>query len=417
MAVSINFDFEPYINSYKGRTRIKRALFIAEHCPSLEVEAYHFAVNDIKQQLSDIELYQACIKKLNAALTRRNEPMVDIDAAWVDATTKKNKRNLEQLETELKTCKTSVVKESIRIAQTNLGDYYYDVGKMSDASKCYSRTRDYCSTSKSILDMCFNMIKVHLEERHYVHVHSYIVRAETTPQIPDKVNTISRLKCCQAIASLFISDANRYQTVAQCLTQGVALESSHLIHDIMSPNDVALYGGLCALASFERSQLHDLISSNVAFKGYLELVPHVREIMEYFHASKYAACFSLMENYREDWKLDIYLNSHIDPIFQCVREKAMVQYCIPYSIVDLGRMASAFHTTVDQLESELVKLIGQKGKIDGRIDSHEKVLYFKQQDQRKKAFDQSLGLAVEYEKSAKALMLRLNLLKSNMIVQ
>lgn len=41
-----------------------------------------------------------------------------------------------------------------------LGDYYYNVGNMGEAAKCYSRTRDYCTSSKSIMDMCFNMIKV-----------------------------------------------------------------------------------------------------------------------------------------------------------------------------------------------------------------------------------------------------------------
>jgi COP9 signalosome complex subunit 1 len=109
---------------------------------------------------------------------------------------------------------------------------------------------------------------------------------------------MSRLNCYQAIASLFIGNVNRYQAVAKYLTQNVALESSQFINDIMSPSDVALYGGLCALASFNRPQLQDLINTNVAFRGYLELVPHVREIMEYFQAAKYASCFTLLEKYR-----------------------------------------------------------------------------------------------------------------------
>lgn len=109
---------------------------------------------------------------------------------------------------------------------------------------------------------------------------------------------MSRLNCYQAISAFFINDPNRYQAVAQCLTQNVALESSHLINDIMSPSDVATYGGLCALASFTRPQLQDLINTNVAFRGYLELVPHIREMVEYFQTSKYASCFDLLERYR-----------------------------------------------------------------------------------------------------------------------
>ncbi|CAO3631023.1 unnamed protein product [Cunninghamella echinulata] len=312
-----------------------------------------------------------------------------------------------------------MVKESIRVAQTKLGDYYYDIGELTQATRHYSQTRSYCVTSKNMIDMCFSMIKTQLEARHYPNVYTYIVRAESTPQIPDKINTISRLKCYNAISSLFVTDSNsnRYTTISNALTQGVALESSHLLNDIMAPNDVAIFGGLCALASLNRRQLQDLLSNNVSFKGYLELEPQIREIMDLFQSSKYSSCFALLDKYRNDWKLDLYLNSHVDNIIQCIREKAIVQYCIPYSSIDMNRMAFAFNTTVDNLELDLIRLIGQNGKISARIDSHEKILYANQKNQRKQAFDQSLSLGKDYEKSAKALMLRLNLLKADLVVR
>lgn len=138
---------------------------------------------------------------------------------------------------------------------------------------------------------------MNLKERHYSQVNTYVLRATATPQIPDKTNTLSKLNCYQAISTLFTAEPNRYQIVAECLTQNVALESSPHINTIMSPSDVATYGGLCALASFARPQLQELINSNVEFRGYLELVPHVRDIMELFYASKYTACFALMERH------------------------------------------------------------------------------------------------------------------------
>ncbi|KAI8330466.1 26S proteasome subunit RPN7-domain-containing protein [Chlamydoabsidia padenii] len=417
MTTPNNMDFEPYINSYQGDTRIRRALFIAEQCPSLEIEGYRFAVDQVKQLTHDLELYQTTLNKLNAALTRRGQPQVDSDQTWVDSTKKENKHNLEQLEQELKTYKSSVIKESIRVAQSKLGDYYYDIGNVSEAIKCYSKTRDLCVTSKNIVEMCFSLIKAHLKELRYAQVTTYILRASATPQIPDKINTMSRLNCYQAISTLFTTESNRYQAVAECLTQHVALESHHLLSDIMSPSDVATFGGLCALASFTRPQLHDLINNNLAFRGYLEWVPHIRDIMEQFYASKYTQCFALMEQHKDDWKMDLYLNSHVDKLFQCIRERAMIQYCIPYSIIDMRRMASVFNMTVENLELDLVNLIGQNDRISARIDSYEKVLYTKRQDQRKKAFDQSFALGAEYEKSSKALMLRMNLLKADMVVR
>ena len=52
----------------------------------------------------------------------------------------------------------------------------------------------------------------------------------------------------------------------------------------------------------------------------------------------------------------------------------MVQYCIPFSTVNLNRMAAAFHTTVATLQNELTELIGRDHRIAARIDSHQKVI-------------------------------------------
>ncbi len=42
--------------------------------------------------------------------------------------------------------------------------------------------------------------------------------------------------------------------------------------------DIALYGGLCALASFDRAELKSRIISNITFREFLELAPEVRAV-------------------------------------------------------------------------------------------------------------------------------------------
>jgi COP9 signalosome complex subunit 1 len=44
----------------------------------------------------------------------------------------------------------------------------------------------------------------------------------------------------------------------------------------MSPQEVAIYGALCALASFDRSELKTRVIDSIQFREYLELVPEVR---------------------------------------------------------------------------------------------------------------------------------------------
>lgn len=49
---------------------------------------------------------------------------------------------------------------SHRRGHDDLGDHYLDCGDLSNALKCYSRARDYCTSAKHVINMCLNVIKV-----------------------------------------------------------------------------------------------------------------------------------------------------------------------------------------------------------------------------------------------------------------
>lgn len=83
-----------------------------------------------------------------------------LDTAWAEATRKKALLKLEKLDTDLKNYKGNSIKESIRRGHDDLGDHYLDCGDLSNALKCYSRARDYCTSAKHVINMCLNVIKV-----------------------------------------------------------------------------------------------------------------------------------------------------------------------------------------------------------------------------------------------------------------
>ena len=47
-------------------------------------------------------------------------------------------------------------------------------------------------------------------------------------------------------------------------------------HDVLSAQDVAIYGGLCALASFDRQELRNHVINNISFRDYMEVNPEVK---------------------------------------------------------------------------------------------------------------------------------------------
>lgn len=80
----------------------------------------------------------------------------------MESKSKKAALKLEKLDTDLKNYKSNSIKESIRRGHDDLGDHYLDCGDLSNALKCYSRARDYCTSGKHVVNMCLNVIKVKL---------------------------------------------------------------------------------------------------------------------------------------------------------------------------------------------------------------------------------------------------------------
>ncbi len=143
--------------------------------------------------------------------------------------------------------------------------------------------------------------------------------------------------------------------------------------DFVSPNDVAIYGGLLALATMDRVDMQRSILDNPSFRTFLELEPHIRRAITQFVSGRYSACLAILESYRADFLLDLYLQKHIPAIYAQIRRKCIVQYLIPFSRVTLDSMNEVFTVSSQPLEDELATMI-RSGVLDARIDTIDKVI-------------------------------------------
>ncbi|KAJ3032870.1 cop9 signalosome complex subunit [Rhizophlyctis rosea] len=404
-------DLEAYIGNYTGHTKIDRLWFIADRCPPLAVDALKMALEALKTTSNTLKYHQVH-QKLTDILAYHHQPLPSFDTRWYEETTSASNAKRNRLEQELKTYKNNLIKESIRMGHNDLGDYYYDIGDLNSALKSYSRTRDYCTTSKHIIDMCLNVIKVSIELSNMAQVQTHFLKAEQTPEIPDRNIVMGKLNCAMALAQL---DVGKYKQAARRFLE-VSFEMANHYNDVISPNDIAYYGALCALASFDRSELKKHVFENSEFKLYLELEPQVRELLHSFYNSKYHRCLNLMQTMKNDLLLDMHLHSHVEALFQSIRKRALVQYFSPFLSVDINKMAAAFNTSVAHLEAELASLI-RENEIQGRIDSHNKILKVKSADQRSQIFEKSLKMGTDYKKQAHFALLRMKLMQNNLIVR
>lgn len=420
-----SLDLEQYASQYTGLARLQRMMYIADHCLSLRVEALRMALTYVMTTFNT-NMYGTIHRKLQeAALAGNSLPdavtgsvhtVPPLDVPWMETTAKKAAFKLEKLDTDLKNYKSNSIKESIRRGHDDLGDHYLDCGDLTNALKCYSRARDYCTNPKHVVNMCLNVIKVSVYLQNWSHVLSYVSKAEATPESETtakdtNLSVQSRLKCAAGLADLA---TRKYKSAAKNF---LLTNFDHCdFPELLSPSNVATYGALCALASFDRQELQVNVIASSSFKQFLELEPQLRDILHNFYDSKYASCLKLLAEIKDNLLLDLFLAPHVAPLYTQIRNRALCQYFSPYLSADMHKMAAAFNTSVGALEDELMQLI-LDGQINARIDSHNKILYAKDIDQRSSTFEKAVAVGQDYQRRTKALLLRAAVLKNQIHVK
>jgi len=416
-------DMESYAASYQGMAKLSRLVYIADHCPSMRIDALKMAIVAV-QDTFNVSMYQLMHRKLQEAVVSLTPGQIlalelpSYDSTWVEGKTKKAALKIEKLDNDLKNYKANSIKESIRRGHDELGDHYLDYGDLSNALKCYSRARDYCTSSKHVIHMCLNVIKVSVYLQNWSHVLSYVNKAESTPDFAESSNSkdggqalVTHLQCAAGLAELA---TKKYKCAARHFLQANVDHCD--LPELLSPSNVAIFGGLCALATYDRHELQKNVISSSSFKLFLELEPQLRDIIHKFYESKYASCLRLLEEMKDNLLLDMYLAPHVPALYTKIRNRALIQYFSPYMSADMRRMAEAFNTSVTALEDELMQLI-LDGQIQARIDSHSRVLFAKDADQRSCTFEKSLSLGEEFKRRTRLMILRAAILRNQIHVK
>ncbi|ESZ92994.1 hypothetical protein SBOR_6615 [Sclerotinia borealis F-4128] len=404
------FDLESYIANYKGRTRLERLYLIGVTSTFLGVDALKMLIKEAKQG-KDVTIYMDAW----AALTKiaPDEPEVFRDDKWTDATNKANAAEAARLETQLKGYKNNLIKESIRMGNEDLGKHYEATGQLGFAFDAYSRMRQDMSIPRHIVGISRHIIEVCIERKEYIAVLSTAQKMKGIAVGPDDDKIIKPfIHAAEGIAQL---QAAKYADAAQCFLQAPPGMGTSC-NTIITPNDVAVYGGLCALATIERNDMQKLVLENSEFRTYLELEPHIRRAIQSFVGSKYAACLEILESYRADYLLDIHLQQHVDELYTRIRSKSIVQYFIPFSCVTFETLNKNFAPPGKTIEKELAEMI-KCGELDARIDLVSKTLVSTPKATRQEIQQEALKTAKQVEREARQHLLRMNIIAADMEVK
>ncbi|KAJ8098737.1 26S proteasome subunit RPN7-domain-containing protein [Lipomyces tetrasporus] len=413
------FELESYIQNYTGRNAVDRLLFIADRCPALAVDALVLAIASLKHT-AEVNRYEDAVDRLHAIAP--HDPRATVDAAWVDEVTKATRSTGDKLELELKSYKNNLIKESIRMGNSELGDFYLSIGDLASASKFYSRQREYCTTHKHIEDMSMDMIRVAVYQQNWSQVETAMSRIDALPAKNADIDPY--LKAVRGLWALaqgnFAVAASTFLTVpVESLTHAAFAapksrqKATYTITEFVTVNDVAVIIGLCSLASYGRNALKDLLDNNANCKEFLQSEAHIRTLLDAFVLFDYKSIFTALENHKADYLLDIWLADHVEKLFDRIRENCYTQYVRGYKRGYLDKMAARFGVGPDQVEKDLIALI-ESEKVPVRLDLENKYFLFKSADERADVYDHVMTIAQDFEHNGRLLLVNIGVLRGGL---
>ncbi|EPS96383.1 hypothetical protein FOMPIDRAFT_1025401 [Fomitopsis schrenkii] len=364
-----------------------------------------------------------------------------LDQDWIEEVNQKNQAQRIKLETELKTYTSNMIKESIRMAYRDLGEFYRETGDHAAALKHYTKSREFCTTSQHVLEMCLSVLELLIEHRNYAHMSTYVFKADAAldaastarsgpasgPTAPANAAAASKDKAAAerekvqskldvSIALSYLGQGTFEKAALAFLKVGPVKSVGDWVGTLTASGDVAIYTTLCALATFKREDIKSKILDDDNFGVYIEQEPYVRDLLESYMGNRFKLMLEILDRYSTRHALDLHLGNHIANITNMIRSRALVQYFQPFASIKLERMSTAFGWTVEELERQVVALI-QAGEIQARVDRQNKILKAKETDQRSALFARAIKSGEMMRVANRKLLLRMRLQQADLIVK
>lgn len=403
------FRLGSYISQYEGYTKHSRLLFIANNSPSHRKEAYELLIKSLMDGLNT-QLYTETFNILKNSPD--NEELLSnftYDESWVQSTRAIVVQKQDSLEYALSDAKIKLVKESIRSSMMEIGHFQYYVGNLNEAMKWFGRVREYCSTPRHFCDMTLGIFSVSIDSNKYFSLNNDHIKAS---DCGTDIVLLSKLRAASALTSLQESD---YKFAAYKFIN-ICIEIGRSFNTIITCEDIALYGSLLCLATFDRSELRKNIFEKKYFlNNFLTLVPPIRDMVHEFFSGHYGKCLRSLHALKPRLALDIHLHGHAHNLIDMITDRCILQYCIPYNVIDLTRMASAMDMDLAQLEALLVKLISAD-RLSAKIDSASKMLHKHRVDVKAATMKSIAKLTQDHSNLLRRNILQLSLLQHRFVV-
>ncbi|KAG5405894.1 hypothetical protein IGI04_012013 [Brassica rapa subsp. trilocularis] len=229
--------------------------------------------------------------------------------------------------------------EGKRKLYSKLGKLHYYSGDLGKAFENHLQELAHCTMVNQRIDSNMKLILVSLKRGKLDDVLKWVNEIRTQYDPLESI-VAAKVACAHALSHMGLGE---YKTAALEFLDVDCVALGDTFYQVILPRDVATYGGLCALATYDRSEIQQRVFEND-------------------------------HTWRKTLLLDMYVYQHVEWLLGQIREKALLEYAQPFASLRMCAMASQFRSSVPDLEEELMALI-KKNKLEACIDSQTKVLY------------------------------------------
>lgn len=256
----------------------------------------------------------------------------------------------------------------------DLAKHLESMGDLQQAYEAFAKMRSDVSSTKHIIECGLHLARISMYRRDWSMVIANVNKISGLQPDKDKASADKSLQAlCNILYGIGLLGQGKYLEAASSFLLVEPTVEASLYDEFASPNDIATYGGLLALATMGRSELSGFLD-NSNFRTFLELEPHLRRAISQFVNGRYSACLAILESYRSDYLLDIYLQNHTKHLYTLIRGKCIFHFLQPFSCVTIDSMNAAFAPPGGSVEAELEEMI-RNGGLQARIDSIDKVCH------------------------------------------
>lgn len=258
-----------------------------------------------------------------------------------------------------------------QMGNEDLGKHFEKIGELGLAYEAYSKCRADVSSAKHIIEVGLHLARLSLYRRDWSAVTTNVNKMSGLQTEGATGTDKTQQTICNIMYGLSYLGQAKYPEAARSFLQVDPTVSPDNFDQFASPNDIAVYGGLLALATMSRPELSGVLD-NSSFRTFLELEPHIRRAISQFVNGRYSACLSILESYHSDYLLDINLQPHLKHLYSVIRGKCIFHFVQPFSCVTIDNLNAAFSPQGGSIDQELVDMIGN-GALDARIDAIDRV--------------------------------------------